>query len=420
MSEITDNYVPSSSARRVPITAQAGQLAGTGSKTATYWIIDENVVPSAMIDSDQSSSEASGAPTLRASSDIDGENMLGLHIVNFSPASGGVGGGAKAQIRVNLGTYTGGSAVTIYLWWIPGGSQTQPAEDAAFGSESVYSTDYIADWKFTEDPSGGAPQMADSTSNDNDGTSFGTMTSGDQVDLKFGSGIDFDGVNDAIEIPDSASLKIDTTNGITVGFWFNSTSQTNYRTFMGKRQNGLSPVCEWIINKNESLNRMQAQWGASFSGIITNWTPNFSNGTDYFLVCTFAQVSTDVVTKMYKNGSEIASDTTAGSLATNTSKVAIGATKYGAASQDEEVRAKIALPFMFDSVLDSDEISTLYNNQNSPSTFWSTGSVSQGPFAAPPEGGGLSFDLSLRLRATFKIDHLGEGLEIGNLTILGE
>jgi PKD repeat protein len=60
----------------------------------------------------------------------------------------------------------------------------------------VWDSGFKAVWHFTEDPSGAAPQMKDSTSNANHATSGGGMTLADQIPAKINGGLDFDGSND--------------------------------------------------------------------------------------------------------------------------------------------------------------------------------------------------------------------------------
>jgi hypothetical protein len=103
----------------------------------------------------------------------------------------------------------------------------------------VWDSNYAAVWHLAEDPSGAAPQGLDSTSNDNDGTSNGSMTTADLVDGKIGKGIDFDGTNDWIEMPNSTSLDI-TGNQITLSAWV--------------KMNASQTVDAGIINKSYSNN----------------------------------------------------------------------------------------------------------------------------------------------------------------------
>ena len=60
----------------------------------------------------------------------------------------------------------------------------------------VWNANYKAVWHLTQDPSGPAPQMLDSTSNANHATSGGAMTTSQQVPAKINGGLNFDGAND--------------------------------------------------------------------------------------------------------------------------------------------------------------------------------------------------------------------------------
>jgi len=60
-------------------------------------------------------------------------------------------------------------------------------------------------WHLKENPAGTAPQMMDSTSNANNGTSVGTMTAGDQVSAKINGGLDLEGTDDYIDAVNNGS-----------------------------------------------------------------------------------------------------------------------------------------------------------------------------------------------------------------------
>jgi len=94
----------------------------------------------------------------------------------------------------------------IYLYY----DNTQP-DNTAYVEDSgsrpeVWDSDFKGVWHLGEDPSGTAPQMSDSTSNSNDGTSAGSMTSDDSVDGRIGNALDLDGIDDHISVSDNASL----------------------------------------------------------------------------------------------------------------------------------------------------------------------------------------------------------------------
>jgi hypothetical protein len=67
-------------------------------------------------------------------------------------------------------------------------------------AKQVWDSNFKGVWHMSQDPSGGADAILDSTSNTNHGTSAGSMTTGDLVDGKIGKAIDFDGGDDQFDI----------------------------------------------------------------------------------------------------------------------------------------------------------------------------------------------------------------------------
>jgi len=92
----------------------------------------------------------------------------------------------------------------IWLWYNTTGTDSQPAVSGTYGRDNVW-TEYGAVFHLDEDPSGAAPQMIDSTGNQ-DGTSNGTMTSGDEIAVTVDNGLQFDGTDDYISVADHAGL----------------------------------------------------------------------------------------------------------------------------------------------------------------------------------------------------------------------
>lgn len=402
MSEITDDYINDPDVHRWPTTAKAAKISGSGTQSGIAWLI--TVLPDKMIDSDNPSAEASGGPTIRVSLDEDGVNQINLDVQDFSPASGGIGGGATARLWINPGDHEAGEDLPVTLWWITGGSQTQPAPGDTYGAYGVYS-DYGGFWEFDEDPSGSAPQMLDKTANGNDGTSQGGMTSGDQIDFIEGTGLDFDGSNDAINVPDDDSLSFDSTTGLTVGFFFRSTSQTGFRTFLSKRNNDEAVDAEYFIGKSEGSNILQIGfYDGGFHTITSSWSGSWGNGTTFFFCGTWNQNGSDVDLEIYQDGSLIDSGTVnSQTVNNNAAPVTIGATKYTTASFDEEVDADIGFPFIYHGVLTADQIATLFENLSDNSDFWdTTAAVEDGPFpsAGSGSGSGVAIDTSTKKTIT--------------------
>ena len=94
---------------------------------------------------------------------------------------------------VKLPNLTQAKDTEIYLYY---GNATATSQQDKM---NVWDGNYKMVQHMNQDPSGTAPQMLDSTANANNGTSNGTMTSGDSVDAKVGKGLDFDGGDDYVD-----------------------------------------------------------------------------------------------------------------------------------------------------------------------------------------------------------------------------
>lgn len=88
---------------------------------------------------------------------------------------------------------------TSFRIYYNGSSSIDYITSATYGAENVWS-DYAAVWHMNEDPSGGGAQLLDSTQYGNNGTSEGSMTSGDLTAGRIGNAIDFDGDDDAFDL----------------------------------------------------------------------------------------------------------------------------------------------------------------------------------------------------------------------------
>ena len=121
-----------------------------------------------------------------------------------------VTGTGELQAWVKIPTLSYNSDTIIYMYY--GNALATNQQDAI----NVWDANNKMVQNMSEDPTG---TMQDSTSNNNDGTSSGTMTSGDQVAGQIDGSIDFDGVDDKITVADSATLDI--TDAITFSSWVN-------------------------------------------------------------------------------------------------------------------------------------------------------------------------------------------------------
>ena len=170
-------------------------------------LLTKDTLPSEMFDHDGSYPALEGGGDIRFSSDEGGNTQLACEVVSFSLDDAN----NEAEIWVKVPSVSSSTDTTFYCWYSKA-AETQPAADSTYGSENVWDSNFVMVQHMNQDPSGSAPQMIDSTGNDNDGTSQGSMTSGDLVDGKIGKALDFDGSNDCFSIGD---LNFNTFNAIT-------------------------------------------------------------------------------------------------------------------------------------------------------------------------------------------------------------
>jgi len=137
-------------------------------------------------------------------------------------------GEETAQLHVKIPSYisTSDTVLNIYADNAHADNTTYVGVTGSTAAQTVWRTVDKCILHMAQDPSGGTDCILDSTSNANHGTPNGSMTAGDLVDGRVGKALDFDGSNDYITIPDSASLDI--TSGITLLALINPVSVTNH------------------------------------------------------------------------------------------------------------------------------------------------------------------------------------------------
>lgn len=366
--EIQTEYNYSGSGAKVwEIKAKATEVPGTAAIECPVLTILAADLPDELHDSDETATvEASGAGSLRLSRSADGSNQLPLKVTKFIPASGG----GDVILRTNNRDDLDGAADTsLWLWWFPSGhSKVQPPRTSLYGASSVSDNPH---WDLEEDPSGTAPQMRDMSANGNDGTTSG-MVSGDSVAGRIGQGLDFNGA-DHVDFDNDASLNFDT--AFTLYSWFSMDATTGTQTLVSRRDQALTPAGEWGININQDGGSDFVQCffhdGTSFQVHSIGWAANFTAGTMAKIDFTAEESGSDVVTKIYVNGSLVDTKThTSKTLSTtSTARVRIGGARYPS-TDDEDFNGVIDEVGIKGRALSADEIGAIYNIEKASSTFW--------------------------------------------------
>ena len=152
---------------------------------------------------------------------FDGQTKLDFEKESYTSTTGAL----TYWIEVPTVNGTGASTDTvIYMYY---GSSTVADQ---WNAEATWGSEYLLVQHMNEDPSGGAPQMIDSTSNSTDGTSAGAMEIADLVAGQVGNAIEFNGSTQYIDL----SSNVNNIEGYTAGTitgWFKTSDTACQRIF---------------------------------------------------------------------------------------------------------------------------------------------------------------------------------------------
>jgi len=276
----------------------------------------------------------------------DGKTKLAHEIENYTPSTG------RLVAWVIVPTLSASSDTVIYLYYGNANCTDQ------WNINGTWNSSYNAVWHMEQNPSGTPPQIVDSTTNGNNGTCYGSMTSNDQVAGEIGGSLHFDGSTDYVQVNNSTTLNV--SSAITVSAWIYP-----YSVASGSHR----IISKWTSSNQEYifyLSGTEVGVGAKTGYGVTSGA-NLSINTWYYLTMVWSGSNTIAV---YKNGN-LFQNITITTGTTGTSAPLVFA-KHGSSSSE-----------YFNGIIDesrvgmttrsADWIQTEYNNQNSPSTFYTVG-----------------------------------------------
>ncbi len=317
-----------------------------------------NCLPAEMVTLGGGNAAQADGGDIRFSSDSAGTAQLACEIVQF--VQNATASSAVVEIWVPVSILTAVD-VTIYVWYNAGGGQTQPAANAAFGSQAVWDSSYKNVQHFGD---GTTLSVADSTSNANNGTN----NSGAAAAGKFGGGVNFASAANYISFaagsPTGTAARtiemwVKTSSAVTAVFYDQGVSSTGQRDLIYTPSAGVVPTFD--IN------------GAS----IATQTGNVRNGAWHYL----AMIAQTDITNTHFYIDNTTPLMTSANLALNTAATPI----FLNASIPSGGTGQVGLydEFRISNVIRSAAwLLATYNTQNSPGTFTIAGSPTT------PGGGG--------------------------------
>lgn len=282
-------------------------------------------------------------------------------------------------VAIDTGTETGvlhfkaatidsGSDTTFRIYYGSGtGTMSQPAVGDTNGRNAVWS-DYAAVLHLNTDPTAA---LVDSTGNGNDGTSRGSMTSGDVVAGLLGDALDLDGTDDAIELPSINAAAI-TVELIAKFDSFNAGSNVRAR-IASKNSGGSGSNGFWIVDTYDggAGGEDGLRFGIHLDGSFRTATAGAGTltTTDRHSV---AGTYDGTTLHAYRDGTSVASTAYSGTIPNNAQAVTIGednpegSVKEYVDGQVEEFRLRAE-------ALSGDWLAAQYTNHHDPATFYSVG-----------------------------------------------
>lgn len=238
------------------------------------------------------------------------------------------------------------------------GSSADYAVTGTYGRNNVWS-DYGAVYHLLQ-TSGTA---VDSTGNSNSGTFNGDLP--DVRDSKIGKGQDLDGAGDTVSIANNATINPQGTDETTISAWIKPGTQN--KDYVGIiRKNGVYAF--YYTRTNNSLHFWNNA-GSSETPKVTGANNSITEGSWNYVVARYDGTNITVIA----NGTSIANQSKTGNIANDTAVAYIGSGSGSGTSEYftggiDELRINL-------SALSDSRIATEYNNQNSPSTFYSVNNV---------------------------------------------
>lgn len=273
------------------------------------------------------------------------------------------------------GTLSSTVDTTFYIYYGNSGA-SEPAEDATYGSENTW-TRYQARYSMKDLTTS---TIRDSTANDNDGTK---RAANEPVSAtgKLGTGQDFDGTNDYITGGSGASVDNMLIGAGTFSAWINVDAIGSNGRIVQKRDGSNNNGWLFFVDATNSLGGITVAGGSVDAQ---------SRGADNAITLDTWQLvhfrftnSAPREIELFVNGVEISYDIHTGGTTTPGGDAAgtlyIGNDSTGTPDFDgtiDELRLETT-------ALDTSWMVTQYNNQNSPSTFYTVGSEQKVAFLEP-------------------------------------
>lgn len=331
---------------RLSVTIDSAQVSSTLSDFPVY--VDLSDLPSEFWSNVQSDGD-----DIRVTSN-DGTTEVPFDLVSIDT------GGSAGELHFKASSLSGSSDTDFYIYY-GDASASAYAEDATYGSENVWTNDYIGVWHLEEDGNTTSGGYVDKTDSDNDATGV-SLTSSSDVSAQLGKGQSFDGTADYLSLP--TSINNDLSTEATVSMWI----KLDVSTPVGQGQTGFVS----LSNPDKNAHYVWTDgyiYDSVFLDTRLAGVDNSGFSRDVWHMVTITQEPGAGNHIFYQNNGVTFTGAGESDISTATAP-AIGLSPISSRYLDgtvDEVR-------LSSTVRSADWVSTEYNNQSDPDSFYTVGS----------------------------------------------
>jgi hypothetical protein len=180
----------------------------------------------------------------------------------------------------------------------------------------------------------------------------GTLTNGPTYSSENGGSIVFDGSNDYVNIPNSASLNI--TSSISFGGWFYPTYTSAYQTLVVKSSGAPRQYGVWFTQSNTSqvyVALIGTNHGETNIALSSPWTVNAWNN----LMVVYNTSTSSLI--VYLNGVSVASKSCTGNISSTSHAVTIG----WHPSEPYKLQGRSSQAVIYNRAISASEVTENYN-----------------------------------------------------------
>jgi len=327
-------------------------------------LLEAGSLPDESLTTGDSNAAQSDGGDLRFATDLAGTDPIPLEVVRWSQNATIADARATLRVKADVDSST---TQSIYMFYKTSGTDTQPAVTASEGRNAVWEDACLGCLHLASDPTSTLP---DSTGNGNDGTSFGSMTSGDLVDGHFGQGLDFDGNNDYIDLGAFASIEAIPEMTVLAWAYVDHGANSSFNAIWS-HQISSNKVSQLLLGgslggSNDIYTRIhQTGTGTQDAYTNTNWLTAF-NWFHTAVVFDGGETG-NAKNKFYQSGAQ--ETLTYRGTHTGTVTPTVASNINVARWVSNEFNGRIQALRFYDRAMSANEISTIYNNENDAATF---------------------------------------------------